>query len=267
MTIEATHPFDGDISLVQLDRFRFRGVVSPAWSINNTPHGGYLMALAANAMLQVSGKKSTPIVTANFAARCGPGEIEIWLEKISRSNQFERFQARLIQEGGEKLRVLGTFADISEAGETRYETAAPQIAAVENCREMPARTGYGLFDQVSVQLDPGSAGWLTGRLANRSEHRGWFSFRNARPFDIPAILLAADAFPPPVFASQGMVAWVPTLELSVHIRGIPAGSRLKCVFRTRFITNGLLEEDGELWDESGELVAISRQIAQFRRGR
>ena len=42
-----------------------------------------------------------------------------------------------------------------------------------------------------------------------------------------------------------MVAWVPTIELSVNIRNIPTTKWLKCIFQTRFITCGLLEEDGE----------------------
>ncbi len=267
MSTDPIHPFDRDIALTRLDRLRFRAMLSPAWAIHHTPHGGYLMALAAGAMLQASGRRATPIITANFASRCSPKEVEIRLEELPRSNRFERFQARLIQGGEERIRVSGTFSDADADRETRCETGPPVLAAPGACVEMPAMPGYTLFEQVSVLLDPACAGWLNGRLAETSEHRGWFGFRSPRPFDIPAVLLAADAFPPPVFASQGAVAWVPTLEMSVSIRRLPAGRRLACVFRTRFIQNGLLEEDGELWDESGELVAVSRQIAQFRRGR
>jgi hypothetical protein len=77
-------------------------------------------------------------------------------------------------------------------------------------------------------------------------------------------LLIADAFPPPVFARQGGVAWIPTIELSVNIRAIPRTPWLHCRFRTRFVTAGLLEEVGEVWDADGNLVAVSRQIAQYR---
>ena len=89
-------------------------------------------------------------------------------------------------------------------------------------------------------------------------------FKNDRPFDIFSILLVADSFPPAVLTSQGMVAWVPTIEFSVNIRNIPTTQWLKCIFRTQFITCGLLEEDGEIWDATGRLIAISRQIAQYR---
>jgi hypothetical protein len=101
-------------------------------------------------------------------------------------------------------------------------------------------------------------------LTDRSEIKGWIRFKDDRAFDVPAILLAADAFPPAVLTSQGMVTWVPTIECSINIRNLPASKWLKCFFRTRFITCGLLEEDGEIWDENNALVAISRQIAQYR---
>ena len=80
-----------------------------------------------------------------------------------------------------------------------------------------------------------------------------------------ALILMADSFPPPVLSSHGLVAWVPTIEMSVNIRSLPKTPWVKACFRSRYITCGLVEEDGELWDEDGNILAISRQIAQFRK--
>jgi hypothetical protein len=145
-----------------------------------------------------------------------------------------------------------------------YESAAPEIAELDKCRAVPEMPSYPLFARMDLRLDPECAKWPFGELSDRSESKGWIKLKDDRPFDILSVVLIADSFPPAVLASQGMVAWVPTLECSVNIRNLPTTPWLKCFFRTRYITCGLLEEDGEIWDQNGHLVAISRQIAQYR---
>lgn len=259
------HHFDQDLALISESPGCFTGTVSDNWSINGNPNGGYLLALAAAAMLRDSGKQGTPILTANFISRCRPDKAELPVLQIARSRQFCRFETRLIQSGEEKVRAIGTFMDPPDDCFVKsYESKPPQLAPPDKCIAIPQMPKFTLYDHMDVRLDPACAGWMENRLTNRSENKGWIAFKEDRPWDNCALALAADAFPPAVFASQGMIAWVPTIELSVNIRNIPRSHWLKCVFRTRFINCGLLEEDGEIWDEDGELVAISRQIAQFR---
>ncbi|MDD5343413.1 MAG: thioesterase family protein [Smithella sp.] len=102
-------------------------------------------------------------------------------------------------------------------------------------------------------------------LSPVSEQKGWIKFKDDRPWDALSLLLIADSFPPPVLASHGIVAWVATIEYSVSIRDIPDTAWIKALFRSHYLTCDIVEEDGELWDENGKLLAISRQIAQFRK--
>ena len=78
------------------------------------------------------------------------------------------------------------------------------------------------------------------------------------------IIALADAFPPSVMSAR-KIGWLPTIELSVHVFGLPAPGEpwLQASLRTSAITGGLLDEDGELWDESGRLVARFRQLAMI----
>jgi len=260
------HQFDQDIAVVPKESYRFKGNVSDNWSINGNPNGGYLLAIMANAMLMYSDKSATPILTANYLARCMPGEVALGVESIGRSKQFNRFQARLLQEGTEKIRAFGTFAiETDVCFVKRYEAQPPEIVPLDQCIRFPEMPKYTLYDNLDVRMDPSCVGWMENRLSEKSEHKGWIRFADNRPLDLFAVTLAADAFPPSIFATQGMAAWVPTLELSISIRNTPETDWLKCIFRTRFINCGLLEEDGEIWDENNELIAVSRQIAQYRK--
>jgi hypothetical protein len=259
------HVFDKDTEVREIAPSVYSGTISENWLINNNPNGGYLMSILAKAMADQSQKKSTPIITANYISRCKPGAIEVTVEEITVSRQFNRYEAKLFQDGDEKVRALGTFADInSECSINRNESPQPELSEKKTCIGMPSVPGYTVFENLELLLDPACAGWLQGNLSEISENKGWLRFRQPRQHDMFSILQIADSIPPAAFVSQGATAWVPTIELSVSIRNIPETEWLRCKLRTRHITCGLLEADAEVWDDAGNLVAISRQIAQFR---
>lgn len=259
------HPFDEDLSLEAVRPSVYQGRVTGNWGIHGIPNGGYLMALLARAMMLRSEKKMPVVVTATYYHRCRIGEARIAAENIACSRRFDRWHAVLSQEGRERVRAMGTFAGEPSTGAARrYEKPEPAVAALDDCVKLPVLPDFTLMERVDIRLDPACAGWLAGRPGERSEMKGWVRFREERPFDALAVLLMADCFPPPIFASHGPQAWVPTIEFSVNVRNVPSTPWLKCAFRTCFVTGDILEADGEVWDGGGQLVAVSRQIAQLR---
>ncbi len=83
---------------------------------------------------------------------------------------------------------------------------------------------------------------------------------DASPLDL---LVFADAMPPVTF-DLGLMGWVPTLELTVLLRGVPAPGWLRVLQRARLLRDGWLDEECEIWDSSGRLVAQARQLAGYR---
>lgn len=262
------HQLDLDTQLTQISSAEYETEITNNWSINKTPNGGYLMALLARAIGRQCPASRPLILTAGYMARCAFEPARVRVEKISGSQNFERLEARLIQQDEIKVLALATLKTANKdrpPQETIHESGPPKIDPIEKCIAVPPFEGYTLYRQIDLRLTAESFGWVTDDLSKRSEIKGWIRFHKQRPIDAMGVFLMADAFPPPVMASQGRVAWVPTIELSVSLRNLPQSQWLKGIFRTRHITADILEEDGELWDQTDTLVAVSRQIAQFRK--
>jgi acyl-CoA thioesterase len=83
-------------------------------------------------------------------------------------------------------------------------------------------------------------------------------FADGRDADLLALPLLVDATAPSVL-ELGVTST--TIQLTVHLRAQPAPGWLACRSTTRFVSGGYHEEDFEIWDRDGTLVAQSRQLA------
>jgi hypothetical protein len=162
------------------------------------------------------------------------------------------------------VQVLGTFGDLSErTGPERVDASPPDLPPPEECSALePAEPFPPTFmARVDLRLHPDDAGFSSGDPSGEPRVRGWFRLRGGEPIDTIGLVLAVDSFPPTIFNARLPVGWTPTVELTAHIRARPEPGWLRCAFTTRFVTGGFLEEDGEVWDATGRLVAQSRQLA------
>ncbi len=115
-----------------------------------------------------------------------------------------------------------------------------------------------LLSRVEVRVDPAS---VESAPESEAAVDGWIRFVDDRPVDSMALTLLADCFPPSIFSAFGRVGWVPTIELTVHVRRRPQPGWIQARFVTSDLGGSTLVEDGVLWDETGALVARARQLA------
>jgi hypothetical protein len=69
--------------------------------------------------------------------------------------------------------------------------------------------------------------------------------------------------PPPMNLGPtvlGGEVWAPTMQMELIFKGVPTGKEVMCNFISRYIMNGRYEMDGELFDEDGKLVALTRYV-------
>jgi hypothetical protein len=241
--------------------------IAPGWDIMGNADGGYTLAIAARAAAAAAGRPDPVTVTAHYLAPARRGPLTVEARAVRHGGRFSTVVATLGSAERPLLALLGTFGELGGYdGPERVDAAPPALPPPEDCVPVvPTETFPPPFmGRVELRLDPADDGF--GGAGGPPRVAGWFRFPEGEAVDTLGLLVAVDAFPPTVFRSGLPLGWVPTVELTAHVRARPAPGWLRCAFTTRFITGGFLEEDGEVWDATGRLVAQSRQLALLPRG-
>jgi acyl-CoA thioesterase len=251
---------------------RWTAEVDPGWTIGGRPNGGYLLALAARAAMGAVEQPHPLAVSAHFLSPPVPGPAELAVTRLRAGRSLSVARVTMAQEGTACLEALVTAGRLDPDAMPGWRRAAgpPDLAPVEACLpgrpELPNGMRINLLDHIDIRVDPATAGWVTGQPAGSLDMRGWVGFRDGRAADPLALLPVVDALPPSSF-ELGVPSWAPTVELTVLLRGVPAPGWLACVARGQLWQGGWFDEEAEVWDSTGRLVAQSRQLAGARSSR
>ncbi len=274
--------FDAALSLDQRtdETGTYDGELSEGWQIGAGINGGLLLATCGNALRRTflpDGHPDPVSISAYYLSASQPGPATWRTRSLRNGRSMSTGSVSLVQadDGGhevERIRALATFGDLGAGGgDVRTTATPPDLPPVEECvAGAPAPPWFearaSLLERLDLRLDPACAGWAVGKPSGRGLIRGWLRMADGREPDLMMLLLAVDALPPVTF-DLGVFGWAPTLELTVHLRARPAPGWLAVTHATKNYAGGLLEEDAEVWDSTGRLVAQSRQLARAPRVR
>ncbi|MEO8875530.1 MAG: thioesterase family protein [Polyangiaceae bacterium] len=257
--------FDDDTATSEISDNHFRSRISERYNVGPIPNGGYVMTVALAAMLKKFPGREPLTTTMHYLRPPAVGDVETIVEIVKDGKRYATAAARMVQNGKEIGRLLATFGSFEHPdpkAATMVAGAPPPLAPLEESIAMPDLDFFHIGRAFEQRIDPSTASFLEGKPNGAALLVGRVRFRDDRQPDVLSLPLFCDALPPPVFHIVP-AAWTPTLELTVHVRARPAPGWLRFKFESRFVFGGLLEEDGELWDERGVLVAQSRQLAQI----
>jgi acyl-coenzyme A thioesterase PaaI-like protein len=272
---------DGEYDVLPDQRF---ALVTPGGKAPPAVNGGALIATVLRAVLDSSPHPHPVATTAHFlrVARLEPAQVRVtWLKQ---GKTAATARAALIQDGREVLDMTvttgtvpasappGAAAEAAEPGELTWTGPPPDFPPIEDCVDLGPWSGSVSVDgaqgyalQVSVLLDPATTGWRARDPAGVPEMRGYFGLREPRDPDAYLLALAVDGLPPVVFG-LGATGWAPTVELTWYMRAVPRPGPLRVAARSRHVGGGWFDEESEVWDAAGCLVAQSRQLARVGRG-
>lgn len=200
----------------------FRARITDRWNTFAGPNGGYVLATAVRALAEIAPMPHPFAVTGHFLRPPRPGDAEIGTELIKAGRRHATAHARLSQDGKDVLVVLATFADLATAkGREVVFNEPPSLPAPD------------------AAIDP--LGALDAAVIPPIAHR-----MDLRVAEMPGFV-------------EGRPSGRP--EFSAWMRVTGGDGWLAMRVRTRHVIRGYHEEDAELWDSTGSLVAQSRQLA------
>ncbi|MDX3695120.1 thioesterase family protein [Streptomyces europaeiscabiei] len=266
--------FDRDTTATRREEGVYDIDLSAGWTTPGAVNGGYLLAVLGRALADALPHDDPFTISAHYLTASRPGPAVVRTDVVRTGRTLSTGQASLFQyddEGREveRIRVLASYGDLDTLPDDIRTTAKPPaIPPIEQCfgaedAPAPIPGGSALADRLLLKLDPATLGWALGAPSGNGEMRAWFGLADGRDADPFTLLLAVDALPPTAF-ELGVMGWVPTVELTVHVRSRPASGPLRVAIVTRNLAGGFLEEDAEVWDSADRLVAQSRQLARVR---
>jgi len=250
-------------------------LVVPGAATPPAVNGGALLAAVLRAVLSESPHPHPVATSAHFlrVPKLAPAEVEVtWLKH---GGTAATARAALVQDGKiilDTTITTGTVLASPAAEGLDWTGPPPGFPAIENCVDLGRWPGTvaadgtaGYAGQVEVLMDPTTTGWRQGEPSGQAEMRGYFRLREDRVSDALLLAMAVDGLPPVVF-ELGATGWAPTVELTMHMRAVPAPGPLAVQTVRRHVSGGWFDEEAEVWDSAGRRVAQSRQLARVGRG-
>ena len=243
------------------------------WNVGRSQNGGVLLS-AVGAALAESTRQPHPLtVTGHYLRPAEAADAVVSATLVKQGRTYSTAIGQLLQAGRERLQVSGSFGDLARrAGEQGALYAEPpSVPPPGDCEDLfeiltagPAgsKALTRSLRNFEIRVDPRS-GWGADP-SGRPSLSGWVRFRDADTITAAMLVAASDGFPPSVMSCR-QIGWLPTVELTVHLFGLPVPDEpwLQASIRTCGVAGGLLDEDGEFWDASGRLVARFRQLAMI----
>jgi acyl-CoA thioesterase len=257
------YEFDVDTAVEPAGDGVFTATITDRWNTFAGPNGGYILAIAARALAETLPKPHPLGITGHFLRPPVAGQLDIATEQVKAGKRHATGIARASQNGKELLVAVATFGDLAErTGRTLELDEPPKLPAPEDSidplEHFPAENLPSIAERMETRV-AALPGWLQGKPSGDPSYQGWLRLRDGRPSDPLSLVYFVDAIVPTVFEISELVS--STVEMTIEVRNIPVSDWLAFDVRSRHIVGGYYEEDMNLWDAEGNLVAQGRQLA------
>ncbi|XID74683.1 thioesterase family protein [Alkanindiges sp. WGS2144] len=202
----------------------------------------------------------------SFVGPVATGEAELQAQVLRTGKSVTTIQVLLIQQGQVQAVLVASFGAARESIiNIQGEHTAPIYKAPEQCQALPFIPGI-----TPAFLQHFDALWAEGALpfsgAKQPDFGGWMRFKdhaNISSIQLPHLLVLDDMWPPAVLPMYDRIAPSSSLNWNFELITMPeqtsAASWWQYQVKTDYAADGYAYTQAKIWDEQGNLVALSRQ--------
>ena len=264
------HPFDAAAALEPQADASFEGRTPPARANMNGPYRGNTAAQCLQAVLQHPERLGEPVaLTVNFAAPVADGAFALRPRAARTNRSTQHWTLDLVQDG--QTVITGTvFTAVRRPTWSGDEARMPPVPRPQDTPRTP-RHGVEWLHRYDMRFLEGliPAQW-DDRLQDDSLTRLWVRDDPPRPLDFAALTALADVFFPRVWLRRARLTPIGTVSMTVYFHADAArlaqvGSGFLLVqAQGQGFGGGYFDHAGQLWDESGTLLATTHQVVYYK---
>ncbi|MGA9101445.1 acyl-CoA thioesterase [Aeromicrobium sp.] len=231
---------------------------------NGTANGGYVLGLVLRAIAQESPLHDPLTVSISYFRPPAVGDATVDVTALRIGKRVATFEAVLTQDHKPVVHAVASFHDADATGDLEHLSPAPDYPRPDDCIDVMSAVPMGtvpILDRFDYRHES-VPGWMAEEPSGDTSATFWVRFKDGRPVDAIAAAVLVDAYPP-VTAEIGQLKSA-TVQMTVHFRRRPVTGWVLAHVATRHVIDGYHDEDVELWDEDGRLIAQSRQLAILR---
>lgn len=244
--------------------------VPEGWGQGRATFGGLIGALLYQAMrVNVASDRLARSINVSFIGPITPGPVSIEVTTLRSGSAVTQIEARMKQAEQIQCLAIASFGIDRESSLEIPASKAPEAEKpLEKAIEMPYISGLTpeFIQQVKLRWSKGGV-----PFSNNAENctEGYMQFQQQTeqlegvPFDEAVLLCLIDAWPPVQLSKLKKPAPASSLTWSVEfiqpIEGLTSESWLRYYAQIDHSHNGYGQNHAEIWNEQGELLAISRQ--------
>lgn len=235
----------------------------------DTAYGGWVMALAAEAVAQADGARGRIVsFTGTFidAIRDKPLTISVTSLMKRPRTDFWRVVIAYAEAPEQAVFTADIISSLDRKGDVSFEGTRPDVRLPEDVKRAAGAGRPGWFDHIDQR-------WTVGRLFEVTERPysiTWARDAEARPLDVKSLLLLSDAIAPRTFFATNRMTFGSTISISVSLFAsdedyADVGEDFVMIEGdSDVIRSGVYDQRGRLWSRSGRLLAVSNQVAFYK---